>query len=70
MNSKNIVYNPYFGINPKHLSTCSLCWNDNQIASCVNFTPNTMIEKYSSNVYHGMHGNGVIYIVHNKTNKR
>ena len=62
MNPNNVMLNPYVGVDPRNLSTAALCWNNNQIATCVNFTPNTNINKYSSNVFHGHDGSGVRFI--------
>jgi hypothetical protein len=62
MNPNNIMFNPYVGVDPRNLSTAALCWDKNQVASCVNFTPNTNINKYSSNVFHGHDGAGVRFI--------
>jgi len=58
-NSRNIVYNPYAAINPRYLSEVALCWKENQLAGCTNFTPNTRINSYPSGVFHGQSGPGV-----------
>jgi len=52
-NQTPIVYNPYAAINPAHLSDASLCWNKNNVAACSGFTPNCMIQQYSSDVFPG-----------------
>jgi hypothetical protein len=54
-----IVFNPYAGINPRHLSSLALCREGNRLSGCNNFTPNAKINAYSSSVFHGQSGPGV-----------
>jgi hypothetical protein len=66
------MFDPYNSINPSYLSSSSQCYDGNNNASCINFTPNDIINKYSSNVFHGQKGPGVRYIplanhLHDKT---
>jgi acid stress-induced BolA-like protein IbaG/YrbA len=56
------MFDPYNSLNPSYLSTSAQCYDGNNNASCINFTPNDIINKYSSNVFHGQKGPGVRYI--------
>ena len=60
--SKDIMYNPFAAVNPRHLSTAALCWSGNRLAVCNKFTPNDQINSYSSSVFHGQDGAGATYI--------
>ena len=65
--SKDIMYNPFAAVNPRHLSTAALCWSGNRLAVCNKFTPNDQINSYSSSVFHGQSGPGVTYIAPSAT---
>ena len=46
-------YNALAGINPAYISDLSICLPGTQLTGCTNFTPNTIIDSYSSNAFHG-----------------
>ena len=59
------LFNPYAAIENSHTSSVANCYNQNQISGCLpDFTPNSNIEKMSSNVFHGQDGPNVRSIVH------
>lgn len=60
--SSSIVYSPYVNETAAYLSDAALCVQNNQLAVCNGFTPNTKIQSYPSGVFRGSGPPGVRFI--------